>query len=434
MTVRHVWIVVAAVGTLAAGLLAGAAAPGYLARQEGEYTCVDTPHYRVRTDLGTEAAQLIAAHQEALFAALMQRMSSFKPAAATALAKLDILAVKTKEKYLEIVGKDGQGTQGVHIPAKLLLACWGPPEGFDITLDTLRHEGTHQFEAVYLGPKCPVWLNEGLAEFFRQGQFRGGQLVIGQAPMVPIMNLRRLIADGKFLPVADIVNMTHDEWNAAVAAKGAKAAPLYQEAWAMVHCLEAADNGKYQAAFIQYMSMVSRGIAAGQAWERSFGAPPAAFEKRLREYIQTLKPTCGIGCRWNLKLLGALVVNTHGLITDMKALRQAAEEGKLGTWTYSTDDGLKIEMKDAENLKTVFRCAEDTSKGDDPSYELVPGKPGEPMIVRCRHHAGYVLETTYTKQGNALNVDVIAQPSSTPPPVKPATPPKKPAPTGAPKP
>jgi hypothetical protein len=406
---------VVAVAAIGGGYLAAAPAiKTWPMKQDGDFTAVETPHYRVRSDMGVDITQIIATHQEALYLSLLQRMGSFKPAVVVTIPHLDVLAVKTKEKYEEVAGKDAKGSQGIFSPSASQITTWNSPDNLDTIVQTLRHEGTHQFTMLYLGPKCPIWLNEGLAEFFKYGQYRDGQLVTGQVPISTLMSLRKTIADGKFVPVADLVSMPAEEWSNAVKAKGAGASGQYNEAWAMVHCLEAADNGKYRDAFIKYMSMVARGNQLQQAWNVSFGAPPAAFEKRFLEYIAALKPTEGIGCRGNLNLLGALVLKSHGSITNMKALREFALAGNLGDWNMTYGDGLKVEFKDTDLIKMVFRCPEDTSKGDTPSYELVPGKDGEPMIVRCRHHPGFTLETAWSKNDrDGWNLDVVARPALT---------------------
>lgn len=391
----------------------GAAAPkpaADTAKQSDALVTVDTPHYRVRTDHGALAAQLIAGQQEALYAQLSQRMGAFKPTANTSTPRLDLVVFKTKEKYLELVGPGLENSRSLFMIDKLQFVCWGAPEDFDNILETLRQECVHQFVRLNLGPKCPTWVDAGLTEFFKNAQYRSGQLFFGQAPMVPVMSVRKAIAESKFVPLSDMVGMMGEEWAAAIKVRGAEAISQFNEAWAMVHCLEAADGGKYRGPFIQYMTQIARGLPADQAWNKSFGSPPAAFEKRLRDYLQTLKPTEGLGCRQNLQLLGALVLKSHGQAADMKALQTLAQLGKLSDLTYSTGDGLKLEFTSDEMIKTLFRCPEDTSKGADPSYELAPGKDGGPMIVRCRHHYGYNLETTYIKDAEGkLNIGVAAR-------------------------
>jgi len=404
-----------------AALAAGAArspapAATWPMRSVGGLSIIETPHYIVRTDFAPELGQLVASHQEALYVELARRLSSLKTGVVE-IKRLDILVVGTQKKYEEVVGARAAGTQGMFAPQKDLLACWSSPDNVDDILAMLRHEGTHQFVRVFIGLKCPVWLNEGLAEFFKYGRFHGGQLEVGQVPSAPVGALRSAIAEGQFIPVGRLMAMSPEEWAAAVSAGGPASHLQYHEAWSLVYFLQTADDGKYRTPFLQYITYVARGIAGQQAWERTFGADTTALDKRLLAYLADLRPTVGMGCRWNLKVLGLLLASLPPgteIPKDMAGVRAAALDGRLGRWVVTMTDGIRMSSTDTEFFKSVFRCPEDSSKGDQPSYELVPGEPGWPPGIRCRHHAAIVLEMSYTKDPatGGYQVQVTARPAS----------------------
>jgi len=414
-------VVVVALVAGAPALAAGAArspapAATWPMRSEGGLSVIETPHYVVRTDFAPELGQLVAGHQEALFVELARRLSVVK-IGVTEIKRLDILVVGTQKKYEEVVGAGAAGSQGVFVPKRDLLACWSSPDNVDDILAMLRHEGTHQFVRVFISPKCPVWLNEGLAEFFKYGQFRGGPLEVGQVPSAPVGAVRRAIAEGRFIPVARLLALSAEEWAAAVSAGGPSAHLQYHEAWSLVYFLQTADGGRYRTPFLQYITYVARGMTGQQAWAQTFGADTTAIEKRLRQFMADLKPTVGMGCRWNLKVLGLLLGSLPSgteIPTDMAGVRAAALDGRLGRWVVTMTDGVQMSSTDTEFFKSVFRCPEDTSQGDEPSYELVPGEPGWPPGVRCRHHAGVVLEMSYTKDPatGGYQVQVTARPAN----------------------
>ncbi|MBM4019188.1 MAG: DUF1570 domain-containing protein [Planctomycetes bacterium] len=404
---------------------AAAAAAGWPMKAEGEFIVAETPHYLIRTDLGADIAQLIASHQEALFQDLYRRMAGNKPGAFT-LQRVTVLIVSSKEKYEALAGQDVKGSQGQYQAGRNLISGYGSKDQIDDLLEVLRHESTHQFVQQFIGPKCPVWLNEGLAEFFKHAQFKGGQLATGQAPTYLVNDLKRVLAENRLFPVQKMLSMTPEAWMTTMRGGGPEAYVEYQQSWVMVHFLQAADDGKYRAPFLQFMYYLARGRDGPDAWQKSFGGDVAGFEKRLHEYIKTLKPTGGLGCRWNLALIAHMLLSMQrstGLDKDMATFRQAVLGGQLGGWTLTMGSGLKISSDDTDTLKSLFRCPDDTtSKPDEPSYELVPGKPGEPPAVRCRHHAGYVLETVYEKDAEGrVGPKIVARaPGSVPPPPKPA--------------
>jgi hypothetical protein len=431
----------AAAAVLAAALVfavagsAGAAAKGWPMKQEGEFLVIETPHYVVRTDMGAEVGQLIASHQEVLFAELYRRMAGTRTGL-VAMQRAGILVVGSKAKYLALEGPDAKGLQGQYSPAKNQISGWGSKDELDDLLETFRHEGTHQFVAQFIGPKCPVWLNEGLAEYFKNAQFSGGELTVGQAPLFIVNDLKRALAANRLLPVQQMLSMSADTWNKTTHNQTPDAYSQYQEAWVMVHFLQHGDGGKYRGPFLQYIYYLARERDAGDAWQKAFGGDVAGLEKRLCEYLRNLKPAGGLGCRVNMSLLGLILLNLHAARQDppdIATLRQWMIDGQLPSWTFTTASGLKISTADPEVLKSIFRCSEDKSAGDDPSYELAVGRPGEALIVRCRHHIGFVLETVCEKDENGkMAPKVVARPpASVPPPPKAAPAAKtQPAPTG----
>jgi len=380
-------------------------------KKYGDLWVVETPHYVLETDHDSTAAQVIAGQQEALFRELYRRMGKTRPVGA--IERMKVQVYRTEDRYRKALGGKGEGTQGLYTGTAL--SAWGPPEELDAVLETLRHEGTHQFVGQFIGDTCPVWLNEGLAVFFQNARFDRGRLLIGQVPIVSANILKTALKDGQLMPVSKMLKMSYQQWTDAIKTKSDHADLQYPLAWSMVHFLEEGENGKYRAPFLQYVYYLSRRESSEQAWQRAFGTNTPAFQKQLHAYIKDLKPTCGLTCRAKLGMLGDWVLmatKSPQVLKDMKTFRTAALTGAFGGWTV-TVAGVETEITDREGLKDLFRCPHDTSRGDAPSYELVPGKPGEPPVVRCTHHAGVVLETKYVKddQGN-WTTTVISRPAS----------------------
>ena len=408
------WFVAGALAVLAATAVGGAvrgAGGGWPIKKYGDLWHVETPHYQLKTDYEPGAAQVIASQQEALFRELYGRMSKTRPA--SAIGRMTIQVFRTEDRYLKALGPKAKGTQGLYTGTTL--GAWGSPADLDETLETLRHEGTHQFVGQFIGGTCPVWFNEGLAVFFQNARFRQGKLVIGQAPMVTVNILKGALADGKLIPLPKMLAMTYGEWSGAITANPKQAAIQYPQAWSMVHYLEQGEKGKYRGPLLQYVYYLSRGESSEQAWARSLGSNIPAFEKGWQAYIKALQPTGGLSCRAKMGMLGdwvLMAMKQPETLKDMATLRKAALTGALGGWTV-TVAGIKTKITDRESLKDLFRCPHDTSRSGAPSYELVWRKPAGPPIVRCTHHAGIVYETKYVKDAEGkLTTTVISRPAS----------------------
>ena len=384
-------------------------------RKLGTDLVVETPHYHIRTDLGPDVGQTVASHQEALYAELYRRMGNIKKP--KAVQRFEVLVLSTQERYLLEMGDAARGSRGIFMARRDVLACWGFANELDVVLSTLRHEGTHQFVAHFIGPQCPVWLNEGLATFFEQGEFLQGRLEVGQVAPGRVAALRRAIEKGQLVPISRMLDLTYQEWLGAVHSGGSAASLQYDEAWAMVHFLAYGGNQKYRAAFLQFIYYIARGEDGTQAWEKTFGTNSKAFEDRWREYVEALQPDTQLDCKSHLRALGLLllrVADKTEVPKDMATFRQAAIEDRLGKWTLQSSDGTLVSSEDRDKVADLFKCPLDKRPDAETSYELVPDPTGGPPVVRCRRHAGIVLETQYVKDSESgrMDVTVVARPAA----------------------
>jgi hypothetical protein len=145
----------------------------------------------------------------------------------------------------------------------------------DRTWHVIQHEGFHQFAAAVIGGDRPIWLNEGLAEYFGEALFTGDGFVSG---VIPDWRRKRLcdeIQNGKLLSTPTMMTLSNAEWNGKITIAN------YDQAWSMVQFLAHGDGGKYQHAFSSMMGDLARGKQASIAWSDNFG-DAAGFEDRWK--------------------------------------------------------------------------------------------------------------------------------------------------------
>jgi hypothetical protein len=384
-------------GAVALTACAEAAGAGWPMRKEGDLLAVQTPHYLLHTDHDADVAQLVAAQQEALFRELYDRMGKIKPTKLTGRFKIKVF--QGMGRYLKELGPAAMGSQGLYNHDKDMLAAWGPPEYLEVVLETLRHEGTHQFVMHFIGPETPIWLNEGLAVFYQHSRFKKGRLELGEVPPKRILRLKDAIKKHQFIHLGRMLRMSHMEWLTAVNMGGSHAGLQYDQAWAMVHFLAFANHRRYRGPFTQFIYFISRGRSPYRAWEKTFGTNFAAFEERWTEYIKSLDAIENLPCRDRLEVLALLTLRYHKehpeAFKDIAALRKALSDGTFGKWSQHSTAGLLFKHDDPKGINLLFRCPADDRRKPQTSYELVPGKDGGPPVIRCPHHVGYVLETKY---------------------------------------
>jgi tetratricopeptide (TPR) repeat protein len=128
---------------------------------------------------------------------------------------------------------------------------------------TVYHEYTHlQFRSA--GEWMPLWLNEGVAEFFQNTEIRDKDVIIGEASADDILYLRqqRIIP----LPVlfkVDVNSPYYHEEN--------KGSVFYAESWALTHMLLISDREKGTNHVTEYMNLMSHHADPVEAAEKAFG-------------------------------------------------------------------------------------------------------------------------------------------------------------------
>jgi hypothetical protein len=409
---NQVLCVAAALVLAAMAVPALGAAKGWDVRRQGDLFVIDTPHYQIKTDHEPAVAQNIATHQELVYAELFRRMGRAK--AQADVMRYQIYACTSLDRTRQIVDAETSARANFW---RVPLTGYGAPEAIDSLFEVLRREGCRQFLAQFMGETCPLWLAQGMTAYFANGEYAGGKLTLGQAPILPVYSLKKMHKEGKLLPLARVLNMGGQEFSAAAKVESSESHAQVVQTWGIIHFLELADRGKYNAPYFQYLALLARRKTHAEAWPAAFGADLAGFERRWIEYITALEPTCGFDCRTNLKLLGFTILpnlSRFGGCKNMAEARAVVLSGGLSQgWTYTLGNGLQVSAGDVEVIKALFRCPEDKSKGDEPSYDFVIGGRDEAPVIRCNHHAGYIIETSLAedpaKPGTKL-LDVITRP------------------------
>jgi tetratricopeptide (TPR) repeat protein len=131
-------------------------------------------------------------------------------------------------------------------------------------------------------PGIPLWLNEGLAEFYGSLQFSSGQALLG-APISPYI---RLLRNREMLPLTTLFSIGS---NSPHYNEQEKSGIFYGESWALVHYLmlgAGGPGGNRQEQFKQFLQLVSRGDDTDKALRAAFGTSLAVVEKELQDYVR----------------------------------------------------------------------------------------------------------------------------------------------------
>ena len=100
----------------------------------------------------------------------------------------------------------------------------------------LYHEALHAYLENYLYPRSqydvPVWLHEGLAQFFQNGRLEADTLRIDSLPREALLTVQRDLASGRPVSLAELLETEDFEF-----ISGERRRQLYAHAWALVYYL-----------------------------------------------------------------------------------------------------------------------------------------------------------------------------------------------------
>jgi tetratricopeptide (TPR) repeat protein len=205
---------------------------------------------------------------------------------------------------------------------------------------TIYHEYTH-FLIGNAGDWLPLWVNEGLAEFFQNTDIHDKETELGQPSPDDILFLRqnRLLPLETLFAVDQKSPYYHEEQKASI---------FYAESWALIHFLEFSDQATHAHRLNDYVDMVGKHVDPVVAGERAFG-DLAQFKKLLQAYVSN-------GNYQHFRVQASTVVNEASF--QARAVPLAEANARRAEFLAYNDRG-----KDARALlTTVLR--------DDPNNAL----------------------------------------------------------------
>jgi tetratricopeptide (TPR) repeat protein len=146
------------------------------------------------------------------------------------------------------------------------------------SLRTAFHEYVHLHLRENM-PDAPLWLNEGLAEFYSAFAVSGGEAAFG----APIPYHIRLLRGRELIPLATLFAVAHDSphYN-----ERDKSGIFYAESWALVHYLMLGGGGRLRPQLTRFVNLLSAGVSADAGVQLAFGMSLEALEGELKEYVR----------------------------------------------------------------------------------------------------------------------------------------------------
>ena len=129
---------------------------------------------------------------------------------------------------------------------------------------TTYHEYYHSLTMPYF-PNLPLWVAEGLADFYGNTQIDGNEAGIGY----PDPGLIEKLKEGPFIPLDQLfrVDATSPYYN-----EDAKTSIFYAESWALTHYFMLGSKGAHRQMLIDYLHALDTGASQEEASHKAFGS------------------------------------------------------------------------------------------------------------------------------------------------------------------
>jgi hypothetical protein len=158
----------------------------------------------------------------------------------------------------------------------------------------LYHEAFHAYLANFVYPgrdeEVPRWLNEGLAQIFETAIVEVGELRVGHADPERLEELRRALARGTLLPLADLLRSGPKQFQVAHAGDQQASDRYYLAAWALAFYLTFDRKLLGTPSLDEYVRALHRGEDAVAGFRKLVGQPLPQFEKEYLQYLKRLRP------------------------------------------------------------------------------------------------------------------------------------------------
>ena len=302
---------------LSARALAGLVAffPAAAASQPPAWLELRSPHFRLVTDASERAGR-------ELLLALEQIRSAFRGLAGPrhdSPLPVRVYLFASGELYLRF--QPSAAVRGFY------------QGGADVNHIVLRASGVetrriafHEYAHLVLNhssARLPLWLEEGIAEFYSTLEFRSGNVIVGRPVTSHLSALRAL-------PWLDAETLTAIRRGSAVLDDATRAGIFYAQSWALVHMLNFSE--RYRTGLGRLAALLADGEPAADAFQRAFGASLQDALEDLRAYVKL--------DRWPATEVpfdpsGAAAVSVLPLAADELDSTLLALELELGLWDAS---------------------------------------------------------------------------------------------------
>jgi hypothetical protein len=365
-------------------------------------------HYVIHTDLPKREARVFGKHMDRVFETYHQKFSNI------GLAQRDntpmpLYLLRTREQYVAFMAQydiNAANTGGMFFVQRQIhgLATFARDRPVTETFAILQHEGFHQFAFQYVGTELPIWVNEGLAQYFEDGIFVQDELQLNLANARRIEAVKAALQAGRTMSFDRMLSMTNTQWAATLESDPEMATLLYDQAWSMVFFLATADRGRYVRPFRQYLHDVANRRDSLEAFHNAYRMQDTEpFERAWRRWAAEAQPDTVNIVLERLNFLGHALqfLKEHDMPMPRTTSQLRSSLQQLQYRAIRTSHGLTTEISAMD--EAMYRYPVDgprplmfqmlaPARDDLPPRLSAPGLDPTPMLIWSRDDHGKLIQ------------------------------------------
>jgi tetratricopeptide (TPR) repeat protein len=249
-----------------------------LPRQKDEWIEVRTANFTLFSNAGARNAKRIGADLERLRAAFSQLMPGLALSSPYPTSLFVFNNASSFKPYQRVFQGKPLNVGGYFMSRELgnFVAIDGNPKGDGTGI--IYHEYLHYVIRNNYA-SLPLWLNEGLAEYYSTFEVTETEAKIG----LPLVDHLRWLRGNSLIPLPNLlaVNESSPEYN-----ENERRGGFYAQSWALVHYLLAGNKPERREQAVRYLQLLQEGAPLDAAFQQSFG-DTATLERELRTYVQS---------------------------------------------------------------------------------------------------------------------------------------------------
>jgi tetratricopeptide (TPR) repeat protein len=265
---------------------------------------------------------------------------------------------------------------------------------------TLLHEYTHLLVNNYFSA-APLWLKEGLAEFYSTARVSGDRRRVSTGAQLPTR--ARQLRGAQLIPLRALFEV--DQQSPYYYEPG-KRGLFYAESWALAHYILNGEGGARRAGLPRFVETLAAGAAPEDAFRRAFGLDLEAAEAALASYV-----SAGVYAKSSETLAGPLDFDSQLRATPMTEAEGLALLGDLLLHTSRGDESesyltraLALDPKLTRARVSLGLLRLRQNRPDDAREQLSVAAREEPQS----HLAHYLLAEALERGAGAADIEKLS--------------------------